>query len=124
MFKLDSVIQKLTILIKKRDSIFQRKKLLEQIYSRNFRENTRNLLGKKFECCQFGGILMITKKTRIIDALQENPRTAQIFERFGMGCMGCMGITMETVENGAKMHHISLDDLLKELNAVIQEKPI
>lgn len=65
---------------------------------------------------------MITKETRIFDALQECPKTAAIFEQFGMGCIGCMGMTMETIENGAKMHHISVDDLLKALNAVVDEK--
>jgi hybrid cluster-associated redox disulfide protein len=63
---------------------------------------------------------MITAETRIIDALQVNPKSAEIFERFGMGCIGCMGITMETVRNGAKMHHISLEELLKELNTVVK----
>jgi hybrid cluster-associated redox disulfide protein len=66
-----------------------------------------------------GKSLMITRETRIIDALQVNPKTAEVFERFGMGCIGCMGITMETIENGAKMHHISLEELIKELNDVI-----
>ncbi|MGE5582619.1 MAG: DUF1858 domain-containing protein [Bacillota bacterium] len=65
---------------------------------------------------------MITKETRIIDALQANPEAALIFERFGMGCPGCMGMTMETIENGAKMHHIPLDDLLKELNKAVPGK--
>jgi hybrid cluster-associated redox disulfide protein len=63
---------------------------------------------------------MITKETRIFNVLQESPKTAEVFERFGMGCVGCMGMTMETIENGAKMHHISVEDLLKELNAVIE----
>ena len=62
---------------------------------------------------------MIIRETRIIDVLQLNPKTAEVFERFGMGCIGCMGITMETVANGAKMHQISLEKLLKELNAVV-----
>jgi hybrid cluster-associated redox disulfide protein len=63
---------------------------------------------------------MITKETRIFNVLQASPKTVEVFERFGMGCVGCMGMTMETVENGAKMHHISVEDLLKELNAVIE----
>ncbi|HBE79890.1 MAG TPA: disulfide oxidoreductase [Firmicutes bacterium] len=65
---------------------------------------------------------MITKETRIIDLLQEYPQTAEVFERFGMGCIGCMGVTMETLENGAKMHHILVAELLKELNTVIEGK--
>jgi hybrid cluster-associated redox disulfide protein len=76
------------------------------------------------ETANLGGPPMITKETRIIDALQENPKTAEVFERYGMGCVGCMGMTMETVENGAKMHHIPLTDLLRELNVVTEQKSI
>ncbi len=65
---------------------------------------------------------MITKDTRIIDVLQQNPKTTEIFEELGMGCIGCMGITMETIENGAKMHQISLEVLLKALNEVLEDK--
>jgi hybrid cluster-associated redox disulfide protein len=93
---------------------------------RNFGEKYRNSQGKRKKSSGtviLGGLHMITSETRIIDALQVNPKTAEVFERFGMGCLGCMGITMETVENGAKMHHISLKDLLKELNAVIEQNP-
>lgn len=68
------------------------------------------------------GCLMITKDTRIIDVLQQSPKAAEIFEELGMGCIGCMGITMETIENGAKMHQISLEVLLKELNKVLEDK--
>ncbi len=59
---------------------------------------------------------MITKDTRIIDLLQSFPEATEVFERFGMGCVGCMGMTMETIENGAKMHNVPLEQLLHELN--------
>jgi hybrid cluster-associated redox disulfide protein len=65
---------------------------------------------------------MITKDTSIIKLLQEYPKAAEIFRRFDMGCVGCMGMAMDTVESGAKMHNIPVEDLLKELNAAIQEK--
>jgi hybrid cluster-associated redox disulfide protein len=63
---------------------------------------------------------MITKETRIIDVLQNYPQTMEIFHQFGMGCIGCMGVTMETLENGAKMHDIPIDDLVRELNRKVQ----
>jgi hybrid cluster-associated redox disulfide protein len=63
---------------------------------------------------------MITKDTRIIDALQNNPRLTEVFERFGMGCSGCLGITSETIENGAKMHNIPLEELLRQLNQMTE----
>ena len=62
---------------------------------------------------------MITKETRIFDALQIHPEIANVFENFGMGCIGCMGVMMETIENGAKMHNIPLDELLSALNKKI-----
>lgn len=64
---------------------------------------------------------MITKETRIIDALQTNPQIAAVFANFGMGCIGCMGITTETIENGARMHHIPLEELLQQLNQLVKE---
>ncbi|TCL69352.1 hybrid cluster-associated redox disulfide protein [Hydrogenispora ethanolica] len=63
---------------------------------------------------------MITKETRIIDVLRICPEASAIFEHFGMGCAGCMGMTMETIENGAKMHNIPVDELLVELNKATQ----
>ncbi len=61
---------------------------------------------------------MITKDSKIIDVIREIPEAATIFERFGMGCVGCMGMTSETIEKGAKMHRISIEKLLNELNKI------
>lgn len=59
---------------------------------------------------------MITKKTTIIQVLRSHPFARDVFAKHGMGCIGCMGATTETLENGAKMHDIDLEALLKELN--------
>jgi hybrid cluster-associated redox disulfide protein len=59
---------------------------------------------------------MVTRESRIIDVLQADPCAAAVFEAFGMGCSGCMGVSMETVENGAKMHNVDPEKLLAELN--------
>lgn len=59
---------------------------------------------------------MITKQTAIIQVLQSHPQAREIFSKHGMGCIGCMGATTETIENGAKMHDIDVEALLKELN--------
>ena len=59
---------------------------------------------------------MITKKTAIIQVLRSHPLARDIFAKHGMGCIGCMGATTETIENGAKMHDINVEALLKELN--------
>lgn len=59
---------------------------------------------------------MINKDSKILDVIQEFPEATSVFERFGMGCLGCMGMISETIENGAKMHRISVEKLLIELN--------
>lgn len=63
-----------------------------------------------------GGVAMITQKTAIIQVLRSHPLARDIFTKHGMGCIGCMGATTETIENGAKMHDIDVEALLKELN--------
>lgn len=65
---------------------------------------------------------MINKKTSIIEALRSHPRAREVFAKHGMGCIGCMGATSETIENGARMHDINIDALLKELNELFIEK--
>jgi hybrid cluster-associated redox disulfide protein len=65
---------------------------------------------------------MITRKTSIIELLRSHPMARDIFARHGMGCIGCMGAATETIENGAKMHDIDIEALLKELNALCSEK--
>jgi hybrid cluster-associated redox disulfide protein len=61
----------------------------------------------------------ITKSTLIIDVLRAHPQARAIFAAHGMGCMGCMGSEAETVENGARMHGINVEILLRELNDLI-----
>ena len=65
---------------------------------------------------------MITKETAIIKVLRSYPMAREIFARHGMGCIGCMGATNESIENGAKMHDIDVDALLKELNEMNVEQ--
>lgn len=62
---------------------------------------------------------MITKDTSIFEVIQTHPEVREVFKKFGMGCLGCMGAEAETIEAGAHMHGIDLDQLLKELNNVI-----
>lgn len=61
---------------------------------------------------------MITKEMSIYDVLQKNPESREVFKKHGMHCLDCMGSVVESIEAGAKMHSINLDELLKELNAL------
>jgi len=62
-----------------------------------------------------------TRETLIIDVLRTHPQARAIFAAHGMGCIGCMGSEAETIENGARMHGISVQDLLDELNTLLEK---
>jgi hybrid cluster-associated redox disulfide protein len=58
----------------------------------------------------------VTKEMTIADVLGRNPKTAQVFMRYGMHCLGCATATGETITQAAVVHGIELDVLLTELN--------
>jgi hybrid cluster-associated redox disulfide protein len=55
----------------------------------------------------------------IMEALQADPRAREVFVAYGMGCTGCMGVSMESIEDGAKMHGIDPGTILAELNKLV-----
>jgi hybrid cluster-associated redox disulfide protein len=57
-----------------------------------------------------------TKNMSILEAVQADPRANDVFESYGMGCTGCMGLSMESIEDGARMHKIDPEALLADLN--------
>jgi hybrid cluster-associated redox disulfide protein len=56
----------------------------------------------------------------MLEALQADPRARDVFAAHGMGCVGCMGVSMESIEDGAKMHGIDPEVVLSELNRLSQ----
>lgn len=54
----------------------------------------------------------------MMEALQADPRARDVFAAHGMGCVGCMGVSMESIEDGAKMHGIDPEVVLAELNGL------
>ena len=67
----------------------------------------------------------ITKDTLIGEALEQNPKTAQIMMEYGLFCVGCGGASMESIEQGAKAHGISdekIAEMVKKMNEVEEEK--
>lgn len=59
---------------------------------------------------------IFTKDMAILDALQADPRARDVFVAHGMGCIGCLGATLESIENGAKMHGIDPAAIVDDLN--------
>jgi hybrid cluster-associated redox disulfide protein len=68
---------------------------------------------------------IFTKDMSMMEALQADPRAKDVFASHGMGCIGCMGVSMESIEDGAKMHGIDPKLVVSELNKLssIEEPP-
>ncbi|KJS81479.1 MAG: hypothetical protein JM58_16955 [Peptococcaceae bacterium BICA1-8] len=64
---------------------------------------------------------MINKNMSITELLQAHPQTAGILKEVGMACSLCMGASTETLEQGIKAHGLKLEEVLRQLNAVINE---
>ena len=64
---------------------------------------------------------IFTKEMSLMEALQADPRARDVFAAHGMGCVGCMGVSMESVEDGARMHGIDPDTVVAELNRLVTE---
>ena len=60
-----------------------------------------------------------TKDMSILEALQADPRARDVFTAHGLACIGCMGAMLESIEDGAKMHGIDTQALLRELNNLL-----
>ena len=65
------------------------------------------------------GMTIFTKDMSIMEALQADPRARDVFTAYGMGCIGCMGVSMESIEDGAKMHGIDPALVVGELNKLV-----
>lgn len=62
---------------------------------------------------------MISKEMTIEEIIQRYPQTIPVFARFGLDCVGCQIASFEALEHGAGVHHVNIEQLLKELNAVL-----
>ena len=64
----------------------------------------------------------ITKKSPIMKAIEKHPEIIPILLGYGLHCVGCSFSQFDTIENGAKLHGMSKENLkmmLKDVNAVI-----
>lgn len=62
---------------------------------------------------------MISKEMTIEEIIQRYPQTIPVFAHFGLECVGCQIASYEALEHGAGVHHVDVEQLLKELNAVV-----
>ncbi len=64
----------------------------------------------------------ITKKMAIGEVVQRYPETFDVFARNGLHCIGCSVAAYEDIEQGANVHGIDANKLVKELNEAISRK--
>ena len=64
----------------------------------------------------------ITGNMPLAEVVSKFPETAPVFFKHGMSCIGCPMAMQETIEQGAKVHGISSEKLVKDLNARIKKK--
>ncbi len=61
---------------------------------------------------------MITKDMIIGDIIRSFPATIPVFAKYRLDCYECQIADLETLEHGAGVHRIKIDDLLAELNTI------
>lgn len=64
----------------------------------------------------------ITKDMTIAKVMQDYPDTAQVMQENLGFCASCPGASMESIEVGAKIHEKNVDDLVKKLNSIINNR--
>lgn len=64
---------------------------------------------------------MITRNMFITDILQKYPQTLPVFKQFKLDCYECQIADIETLEHGATVHLLSIDDLLNALNRAVDD---
>jgi hybrid cluster-associated redox disulfide protein len=60
--------------------------------------------------------MKVTKDTVIGEVLRAHPEAIRVLMKYNMGCVACMGATNESIEQGAAMHGIDPEPIVKELN--------
>jgi hybrid cluster-associated redox disulfide protein len=65
---------------------------------------------------------LITKNTTFGDIINKYPAAAEILLSKGLHCIGCGMAFAETIEQGAIMHGINPEELVKELNKKLGKK--
>lgn len=57
---------------------------------------------------------------KIEEIIRKFPQTLKVFDKHGIDCASCHLKEFENLEVGAKVHNISLVEIIDDLNAEIQ----
>jgi hybrid cluster-associated redox disulfide protein len=64
----------------------------------------------------------VTKDMNIMEVIQMDEGTADVFMSAGMGCLGCAAARFENLEQASMVHGIDVDDLVEKLNDYLENK--
>lgn len=59
---------------------------------------------------------MITREMIIADIINKHPETLAVFKHYNLDCYECQIADLETLEHGAGVHKVAINELLDALN--------
>ncbi len=62
---------------------------------------------------------MITRDMIIADIIKDHPATLSVFKHYNLDCYECQIADLETVEHGAGVHKVGIEELIDALNRSI-----
>lgn len=64
----------------------------------------------------------IDKNMKIEEVIKKYPETIEVFAKHGFHCLGCAAASFESIEDEAKAHGITSEEIVEELNKTIHDK--
>lgn len=66
--------------------------------------------------------IVITKEMNLGEVVFKYPEAAEVLTDYGLSCVGCFASSFDSIEQGAKVHQLSdeeLDEMLARINEVV-----
>ncbi|OGC70043.1 hypothetical protein A2415_01650 [candidate division WWE3 bacterium RIFOXYC1_FULL_39_7] len=70
-------------------------------------------------------VIKITKDMNLGEIVFKYPEAAEVFTDYGLHCVGCIANSYDTVEMGAKIHHMTdeeIDEMVERVNEAVNFK--
>ena len=67
--------------------------------------------------------MIIKKDAKISEIINAYPEAVKFFADMNMSCSQCFAVNFDTIENGAIMHGMDVNQLLDKLNQYISSHP-
>ncbi len=67
-------------------------------------------------------IITITKEMNLGEVVFKYPEAAEVLTDYGLSCVGCFASSFDTIEQGAKIHQLSdeeMQEMIDRINEVI-----